>query len=121
MTGRTMICRATGVEETRPAWTVLDPGEEPSSGAQVALLGGDAGVAVLLCDLEPSAFVALHSVAEAAICHVVTGGGSVFFDDGEEITFAAGDTIQFAGDVPHGWRIGPERTTVSVTTYPETA
>jgi quercetin dioxygenase-like cupin family protein len=121
MTGRTMICRAAGVEETRPAWTVLDPGEEPSSGAQVALLGGDADVAVLLCDLAPKAFVALHSVPEAAICHVVAGGGSVFLDSGEEIAFAPGDTIQFAGGVAHGWKIGPEWTRVAVTTYPESA
>lgn len=121
MTGRTMICRSSGVEETSSEWAALDPGEEPSTGAQIALLGGDGGVAVLLCELAPDAFVALHDVPEAAICHVMTGGGSVFFDNGEEIAFASGDTIRFAGGVPHGWKIGPEWTRVAVTTYPETA
>jgi quercetin dioxygenase-like cupin family protein len=115
-----MICRASGVEETRPAWTVLDPGEEPSRGAQVALLGGEAGAAVLLVDLAPNGVIALHSTPEAAICHVVDGGGFVVLDGGEEIAFARGDTIQFAGGVAHGWNGGPEWTRIAVTTYPET-
>jgi quercetin dioxygenase-like cupin family protein len=121
MTGRTMICRASGVEETWPRWTVLDPGENTSSGAQVALLGSDSGVEVLLVDLAPSGLIALHSTPEAAICHVVNGGCSVFLDSGEEIKLARGDTIQFAAGVAHGWNGGPEWTRIAVTTYPETA
>jgi quercetin dioxygenase-like cupin family protein len=121
MTGRTVICRSSGIEESRAAWIVLDPGDDPSNGAQVAAIGGEAGVAVLLVDLAPSGRIALHSTPEAAICHVVTGGGSVFLDDGEEIEFDRGDTIQFAGGVAHGWNGGPQWTRIAVTTYPETA
>ena len=48
---------------------------------------------------------------------MIEGGGTVFLPSGEEISFERGDTIEFAGDVPHGWRGGSERTLVAVTTY----
>src|SRR5205823_2436135 len=77
LTARTMICRASGVEEKLPEWAILDPGEDRSRGARVALVGGEAGVAVLLVELEPGGLIALHSTPEASICHVVKGGGTL--------------------------------------------
>jgi hypothetical protein len=41
----------------------------------------------------------------------------VFLRDGDELPFEQGDTIEFAGDVPHGWRGGSDRTLLAVTTY----
>jgi quercetin dioxygenase-like cupin family protein len=83
----------------------------------LAILGGGPGVTVLLVDLEPDALLAEHATPEAAICHVIEGSGTVFLPDGEELPFERGDTIEFIGGVPHGWRGGSDRTLVAVTTY----
>jgi quercetin dioxygenase-like cupin family protein len=115
---RVLVFGVAGTEERHPDWTALDPGDDPSRGAQLAVLGGAGSVLVLLVELEADAFVALHATPDAAVCHVVEGGGTVFFPDGDEIQFSAGDTIEFAGDVVHGWRGGSERTLVAVTTFP---
>jgi quercetin dioxygenase-like cupin family protein len=116
-----MICRASGVEETRPEWTSLDPGEDPSRGARVALLGGEADVMVLLVELEPGGLIALHSTPAASICHVIDGGGTIFVEGGDDFEFARGDTIEFEGDLAHGWNGGRERTLIVVTTFPPRA
>ena len=97
----------------------LEPGDEPSRGASLAMLGGAGGVAVLLVELAAGGVVAEHTTPDVSVCHVVEGGGTVFFPGGNEIAFERGDTIEFAGDVPHGWRGGSERTLLAVTTYPE--
>jgi quercetin dioxygenase-like cupin family protein len=117
MTARTTVCSASGIEEKRHEWTTLDPGEDPSRGAQLAVLGGEAGVAVLLVDLEPGGLIALHSSKDASICHVIEGDGTLFFAGGDEIDFARGDTIEFAPDVAHGWNGGRERALILVATY----
>jgi quercetin dioxygenase-like cupin family protein len=114
---RVLTCGASGVDEKRAEWAALDPGEEPSRGARLAVLGGGEGVTVLLVELEPDALLAQHATPETAICHVIEGSGTVFLADGEEHPFERGDTIEFAGEVPHGWRGGPDRTLVAVTTY----
>jgi quercetin dioxygenase-like cupin family protein len=72
---------------------------------------------VLLVELEPGGLIALHSTPEAAVCHVVEGSGTLFFENDEKIEFARGDTIEFAAGLVHGWTGGPERTLVAVTTY----
>ncbi len=118
MTARTLVCRASLVEETVPELAILDPGEEPSHGARVSLRAGEAGVALLLVELEPRGLIALHSTPEGSICHVAEGGGTLFFEDGEHVEFAQGNTIQFAPDLAHGWNGGPERTVIVVATYP---
>jgi len=118
LTARILVCGAAGVEEKLPEWAALDPGENPSRGARVVLVGGAAGVAVLLVELEPGGLIALHSSPEASVCHVVEGGGTLFFESGEEIEFARGDTIEFAAGLAHGWNGGVEHTLVGVTTYP---
>jgi quercetin dioxygenase-like cupin family protein len=118
MTARVVACGATGIDENRAEWTALDPGAEPSDGARQAVLGGAGGVTVLLVELEADGFIAEHATPEVAVCHVIEGGGTVFLRGGEEIPFECGDTIEFAGDVRHGWRGGQERTLVAVTTYP---
>jgi len=114
---RVLSCGSTGVAEKRADWASLDPGDEPSRGARLAILGGGEGVTVLLVELEPDALLAEHATPEAAICHVIEGSGTVFLPGGEELPFARGDTIEFAGGVPHGWRGGSDRTLVAVTTY----
>jgi quercetin dioxygenase-like cupin family protein len=115
---RVLSCGSSGVDEKRADWAPLDPGTEPSRGARLAILGGGDGVTVLLVDLEPGGLIAEHATAETAICHVIEGSGSVFVPGEEELRFEPGDTIEFAGDVPHGWRGGSERTLIAVTTYP---
>ena len=118
MTARVVTCGRSGVDEKRADWVPLDPGVEPSDGARLAVLGGASGVTVLLVELEAEGFIAEHATAEVSVCHVVEGGGTVFLPDGKEIPFERGDTIEFAGDVPHGWRGGSAPTLVAVTTYP---
>jgi len=118
MTARTTICSASGIDEKRQEWTTLDPGEDPSRGARLTLLGGEAGVAVLLVELDPGGVIALHSAPDVSICHVIEGDGTVFFASGDEIAFARGDTLEFAAEVAHGWNGGRERTLFVVTTYP---
>jgi quercetin dioxygenase-like cupin family protein len=118
MTARVVACGVSGIDEKSADWVPLDPGEEPSEGARLAVLGGANGVTVLLVELEADGFIAEHATAEAAICHVIEGAGTVVLADAEEVPFERGDTIEFAGDVPHGWRGGRERTLVAVTTYP---
>jgi quercetin dioxygenase-like cupin family protein len=113
---RVVSCGASGVAEKRAEWAPLDPGEDPSRGARLAVLGGADGAAVLLVELEPGGVIAEHATPEAAICHVIEGNGTVFFPGGEEVAFEQGDTIEFAGDVPHGWRGGAGRTLLAVTT-----
>ncbi len=115
---RVLVCGADGTEEKHPDWAPLDPADDPSRGAQLALLSGAGTVLVLLVELEADGFVALHATPDVSVCHVVQGGGTIFFPNGEEIQFGAGDTIEFAGDVVHGWRGGGERTLVAVTTFP---
>jgi quercetin dioxygenase-like cupin family protein len=116
---RVVSCGASGVDEKVPEWVALDPADEPSRGARLAMLGGAGGVAVLLVELEAGGVVAEHATPDVSVCHVVEGGGTVFLPGGDEIAFGRGDTIEFAGDVPHGWRGGPDRTLLAVTTYPE--
>ena len=118
MTARVVACGASGADEKHAEWVPLDPGEEPSEGARLAVLGGANGVTVLLVELEAEGLIAEHSTPEVSVCHVVEGSGSVVLRGGEEIPFERGDTIEFAGDVPHGWRGGRDRTLVAVTTYP---
>jgi quercetin dioxygenase-like cupin family protein len=118
MTARLVTCGASGVDEKRADWVPLDPGEEPSEGARLAVIGGANGVTVLIVELEAEGFIAEHATPEVSVCHVIEGAGTVFLRDGEEISFKRGDTIEFAGDVPHGWRAGSDRTLVAVTTYP---
>jgi quercetin dioxygenase-like cupin family protein len=118
MTARVVICGATGVDEKRAEWMPLDPGEEPSEGARLAVVGGANGVTVLIVELEAEGFIAEHATPEVSVCHVIEGGGKVFLPDGGEIPFERGDTIEFAGDVLHGWQGGSDRTLVAVTTYP---
>jgi quercetin dioxygenase-like cupin family protein len=117
-TARLVACGPSGVGERRAEWVALDPGEEPSEGVRLAVLGGSDGVTVLLVELDAGGFLAEHATPEVAICHVIEGAGTVFLRNGEEIAFERGDTIEFAGDVPHGWRGGSERTLVAVTSYP---
>ena len=114
---RVVACGASGVDEKQADWAPLDPGDEPSTGARLAVLGGADGVTVLLVELDPGGCIAEHATREAAICHVVEGSGTVFLPDGAELPFERGDTIEFAGDVPHGWRGGSGRTLLAVTTY----
>ena len=121
MTARVVACGASGIDEKRAEWIPLDPGEDASEGARLAILGGESGVTVLLVELEAGGMIAEHATAEVSICHVIEGGGTVFLPSGEEISFERGDTIEFAGDVPHAWRGGSERTLVAVTTYPPEA
>jgi quercetin dioxygenase-like cupin family protein len=121
MTPRVVACGASGIDEKRADWVALDPGEEPSEGARLAVLGGANGVTVLLVELEANGFIAEHATPEVSVCHVIEGTGTVFLPSGEEIPFKRGDTIEFAGDVPHGWRGGSERTLVAVTVYPPEA
>jgi len=52
MTARLVICGASGVDEKRAEWVPLDPGDEPSDGARLAVVGGAEGVTVLLVELE---------------------------------------------------------------------
>jgi quercetin dioxygenase-like cupin family protein len=118
MRARVVACGASGVDEKRAEWLPLDPGAEPSEGARLAVLGGASGVTVLLVELEADGFIAEHATPEVSICHVVDGGGTVFLPGGEEVPFERGDTIEFGGDVSHGWRGGRDRTLVAVTTYP---
>jgi quercetin dioxygenase-like cupin family protein len=120
-TARVVTCGASGVDEKRAEWVPLDPGEEPSEGARLAILGGESGVTVLLVELEADGFIAEHATPDVSICHVIEGAGTVFLPNGDEISFGRGDTIEFAGDVPHGWRGGSERTLVAVTAYPPEA
>jgi quercetin dioxygenase-like cupin family protein len=117
MTARVVACGSSGIDEKQAEWVPLDPGEEASDGARLAVLGGENGVTVLLVELDAEGFIAEHATPEVAICHVIEGGGTVFLRSGEEIAFQRGDTIEFAGDVPHGWRGGSERTLVAVTSY----
>jgi len=112
-----VTCGGSGVDEKRAEWVPLDPGEEPSEGARLAVVGVADGVTVLLVELEAEGFIAEHATPEVSVCHVIEGGGTVFLPSGEEIPFERGDTIEFAGDVPHGWRGGSDRTLVAVTTY----
>jgi quercetin dioxygenase-like cupin family protein len=114
---RVVSCGASGVGEKRADWVALDPGDDPSRGARLAVLGGAGGVTVLLVELEPDGLIAEHATAEAAVCHVIEGSGTVFLGNGEELPFEPGDTIEFAGDVPHGWRGGGDRTLLAVTSY----
>jgi quercetin dioxygenase-like cupin family protein len=116
-TARVVTCSASGVDEKRAEWVPLDPGGEPSDGARLAVLGGANGVTVLIVELEAKGFIAEHATPEVSVCHVIEGSGTVFFPDGAEIAFERGDTIEFAGDVQHGWRGGSNRTLVAVTTY----
>jgi quercetin dioxygenase-like cupin family protein len=116
-TARVVTCGASGVDEKRAEWVPLDPGAEPSAGASLAVLGGANGVTVLIVELEAEGFIAEHATPEVSVCHVIEGSGTVFLPDGAEIAFERGDTIEFAGDVPHGWRGGSDRTLVAVTTY----
>jgi quercetin dioxygenase-like cupin family protein len=118
MTARLVTCGASGVDEKRADWVPLDPGEEPSEGARLAVVGGANGVTVLLVELEAEGFIAEHATPEVSVCHVIEGDGTVFLPGGEEISFERGDTIEFAGGVPHGWRGGNDRVLVAVTTYP---
>jgi quercetin dioxygenase-like cupin family protein len=118
MTARVIVCGASGVDEKRSEWTPLDPGDEPSQGARLALLGGASSVAVLLVELEPSGVIAQHATPDVSICHVIEGEGTVVFPTGDEIRFDRGDTFEFAGEVVHGWRGGRDRTLLAVTTYP---
>jgi quercetin dioxygenase-like cupin family protein len=116
-TARLVACGPSGVGERRAEWVPLDPGEDPSEGARLAVLGGADGVTVLLVELDAGGFLAEHATPEVAICHVIEGDGTVFLGNGEEIAFERGDTIEFAADVPHGWRGGTERTLVAVTSF----
>ena len=50
---RVLSCGAAGVDEKRADWAPLDPGDQPSRGARLAILGGGEGVTVLL--VEPRA------------------------------------------------------------------
>jgi quercetin dioxygenase-like cupin family protein len=118
MTARLVRCGASGVDEKRAEWVPLDPGEDPSEGARLAVVGGANGVTVLLVELEAEGFIAEHATSEVSVCHVIEGDGTVFLPGGEEISFERGDTIEFAGGVPHGWRGGNDRVLVAVTTYP---
>jgi quercetin dioxygenase-like cupin family protein len=118
MTTRLVTCGTSGVDEKRAEWVPLDPGEEPSEGARLAVVGGSNGVTVVLVELEAEGFIAEHATPEVSVCHVIEGAGTVFLRGGEEITFERGDTIEFAGDVLHGWRGGNDRVVVAVTTYP---
>ena len=115
---RVVVCGASGTEERHPDWAALDPGEDPSHGAQLALLGGAESVLVLLVELEAGGLVALHATADVSVCYVVKGGGTVFFPNRDDVPFNEGDTIEFAAGVVHGWRGGSERTLVAVTTFP---
>ena len=117
MNARVVTCDTSGVDEKRAEWVPLDPGDEPSEGARLAVLGGANGVTVLVVELEAEGYIAEHATPEVSICHVIEGAGTVFLRGGDEIPFARGDTIEFGGDVPHGWRGGAERTLVAVTTY----
>ena len=121
MPARVVACGASGTDEKRAEWIPLNPGEEASEGARLAILGGESGVTVLVVELEADGFIAEHATPEVSVCHVIEGGGTVFLPDGAEISFERGDTIEFAGDAPHGWRGGNERTLVAVTTYPPEA
>jgi quercetin dioxygenase-like cupin family protein len=116
---RVVSCGASGIEEKQAEWAPLDPGDDPSEGARLALLGGEGGVAVLLVELEAGGLIAEHATPEVAVCHVIEGSGTVFFPYGDEFPFERGDTLEFAGDVVHGWRGGRDRTLLAVTTYPE--
>ena len=116
---RLVSCGASGVSEKQLEWVELAPGTEPSTGALLAILGGGQGAAGLLVTLEADGLIAEHATPEAAICHVVEGNGTVFLADGTEVSFRKGDTIEFAGDVPHGWRGGSERTLLAITTHLE--
>ena len=118
---RVVVCGASGIDEKGADWVPLDTGEDPSDGARLAVLGGAGGVGVLLVELEADGFIAEHATPEVSVCHVIEGGGTVFLPSGEEISFERGDTIEFAGDVPHGWRAGDQHTLVAVTTYPPEA
>jgi quercetin dioxygenase-like cupin family protein len=121
MPARRIAFGASGTDETRADWVPLDPGAEPSKGARLAIVGGGNGVTVLLVELEADGFIAEHATPEVSVCHVIEGGGTVFLPGGEDVPFERGDTIEFAGDVPHGWRGGDARTLVAVTTYPPEA
>jgi quercetin dioxygenase-like cupin family protein len=116
---RVVSCGPSGIDEKVSEWVPLDPGDEPSRGARLAMLGSAGGVAVLLVELEAGGVVAEHATPDVSVCHVVEGDGTVFFPGGDEIPFERGDTIEFAGDVPHGWRGGRDRTLLAVTTYPD--
>ena len=114
---RVVSCAASGVGEVQTEWVVLDPGENPSRGARLAVLGGSNGVTVLLVELERDGLIAEHQTAEAAICYVIQGTGSVFLGDGQELAFSQGETFEFSSQVPHGWRGGSERTLLAVTVF----
>jgi quercetin dioxygenase-like cupin family protein len=121
MSARVIACGSSGVDEKRAEWVPLDPGDEPSEGARLAVVGGAAGVNVLIVELDAGGFISKHATPEVSVCHVVEGSGAVVLSSGEEIPFTRGDTIEFAGDVPHAWRGGSERTLVAVTTFPAAA
>jgi len=117
---RVVVCGASGIDEKGADWVPLDTGEDPSEGARLAVLGGAGGVGVLLLELEPGGVIGRHATPEVSVCHVIEGDGTVFLADGDEIPFERGDTLEFAGDLVHGWRGGRERTLLAVTTYPST-
>jgi quercetin dioxygenase-like cupin family protein len=117
---RVVVCAASGIDEKGADWVPLDTGEDPSDGARLAVLGGAGGVGVLLVELEAGGVIGRHATPEVSVCHVIEGDGTVFLADGDEIPFERGDTVEFAGDLVHGWRGGRERTLLAVTTYPST-
>jgi quercetin dioxygenase-like cupin family protein len=117
---RVVVCGASGVDEKQSDWVPLDTGvDDPSEGARLTVLGGAGGVGVLLVELEAGGVIGRHATPEVSVCHVIEGNGSVFLADGREVPYARGDTVEFAGDLVHGWRGGRERTLLAVTTYPE--
>jgi quercetin dioxygenase-like cupin family protein len=117
---RVVVCAASGIDEKVADWVPLDTGEDSSDGARLAVLGGAGGVGVLLVELEAGGVIGRHATPEVSVCHVIEGDGTVFLADGDEISFERGDTVEFAGDLVHGWRGGRERTLLAVTTYPST-
>jgi len=117
---RVVVCGGSGIDEKRADWVPLDTGaDDPSEGARLAVLGGAGGVGALLVELEPGGVIGRHATPEVSVCHVIEGDGTVFLADGNEIRYARGDTVEFAGDLAHGWRGGRERTLLAVTTYPQ--
>src|SRR5260370_40635931 len=109
MTARVVACGASGIDEKRADWVPLDPGEEPSEGARLAILGGESGATALLVELEADGFIAEHATPEVPVCVVTEGRGTVFPPSGWGVSVERGHTIRFAGDASHGWRGGYER------------
>jgi hypothetical protein len=118
VTARLVTCGASGVDEKRAEWVPLDPGEEPSEGARLAVVGGANGVTILLVELEAEGFIAEHATPEVSVCHVIEGAGTVFLPGGEEISFERGTrssspatfhTVGGAGTIACSWPSRPIR------------